>query len=81
MRRARRILPPAIGRGCVKTQNRSPEIVSRLRQFSVEISCLLAGRYRLINHSTASHAVFEGDSWGETVEEFLHSLGRKQSLT
>lgn len=30
-------------------------------------------------HSTASHGVFSGDSWGVTVEEFLHSLGRKQS--
>jgi len=24
--------------------------------------------------------VFEGDSWGETVVEFLHSLGRKPSV-
>jgi hypothetical protein len=44
------------------------------------ISCLLTGRYRLINHSTASRGVFEGDSWGETVEVFLHSLGQKRPL-
>ena len=66
----------ASGRGCVKTRNRPLEIVSRLREFSVEVSCLLTGRYRLVGQSIASHVVFEGDFWGETVPEFSHSLGR-----
>ena len=56
--------------GCVKTQNRPLEIVSRLGEFSVEVSCLLTGRYRLVSQSIASHVVFEGDFWGETVVEF-----------
>ena len=60
----------ANGRGCVKTQNRPLEIVSRLGEFSVEVSCLLTGRYRLVSQSIASHVVFEGDFWGETVVEF-----------
>ncbi len=58
------------GRGWVKTQNRPLEIVSRLGEFSVEVSCLLTGRYRLVSQSIASHVVFEGDLWGETVVEF-----------
>ena len=37
------------GRGCVKTQNRPLEIVSRLGELSVEVSCLLTGRYRLVS--------------------------------
>jgi hypothetical protein len=65
-----------IGRGCVKTQNRSLEIVSKLGEFSVEVSCLLTRRYRLVSQSIASHGVFEGDFWGDTVVEFSHSLGR-----
>jgi hypothetical protein len=71
------ILGAANGRGCVKTQNRPLEIVSRLGELSVEVSCLLTGRYRLVIQSTASNVVFEGDLWGETVAEFLHSLGQK----
>ncbi len=60
----------ASGRGCVKTHNRPLEIVSKLSQFSVEVSCLLTGRYRLVSQSMASHVMFEGDFWGETVVEF-----------
>jgi len=66
----------APGRGCVKTQNRPREIVSKLGEFSVEVSCLLTGRYRFVSQSITSHVVFEGDSWGETVAELSHSLGR-----
>ncbi len=65
----------AFGRGGVKTQDRPLEIVSRLGEFSVEVSCLLTGRYRLVSQSIASHVVFEGDFWGEAVPEFSHSLG------
>ena len=64
----------------MKTQHRPIEIDSRLCQFSVEVSCLLTGRYRLISQSTASHIVFEGDFWGETASEFSHSLGQNRSL-
>ncbi len=60
----------ASGRGWVKTQNRSLEIVSKLGEFSVEVSCLLTGRYRHVSQLIASHVVFEGDFWGETVAEF-----------
>ncbi len=70
----------ASGRGCVKTQNQPLEIVSRLGEFSVEVSCLLTGCYRLISQSIASHVVFEGDFWGETVPGFSHSLGRKRPI-
>ena len=70
----------APGRGCVKTQDRPLEIVSKLGEFSVELSCLLTGRYRLVSQSIASYAVFEGDFWGETDVEFSHSLGRKRTL-
>ena len=66
----------AIGRGCVKTENRPLEIVSRPGEFSVEVSCLLTGDYRLLSQSIASHDVFEGDFWCESVAEFSHSLGR-----
>ena len=38
---------------------------------------MLTERYRLVSQSIASHVVFEGDFWGETVVEFSHSLGRK----
>jgi len=69
-----------VGRGCVKTRNRPLEIVSRLGEFSVEVSCLLTGRYRLVSQSIASHVEFEGDFWGETGSEFSHSLGRKRPL-
>jgi len=65
----------------VKTQNRSLEIVSKLSEFSVEVSCLLTRRYRLVSQSIASHVVFEGDFWGDTVVEFSHSLGQKQSFS
>ena len=68
------------GRGCVKTRTRPLEIVSRLGEFSVEVSCLLTGRYRLVSQSIASHVVFEGDCWGETGPEFSHSLGQKRTL-
>ena len=61
----------------MKTQNRPLEIVSKLREFSVEVSCLLTGRYRFVNQSITSHVVFEGDSCGETVAEFSHSLGHE----
>ncbi len=54
----------------MKTQNRPIEIVSKLSEFSVEVSCLLTGRYRLVSQSIASHVVFEGDFWGETVVKF-----------
>ena len=60
----------AHGRGCVKTQNRSHEVVSKLGEFSVEVSCLLTGRYRLVSQSIASHVVFEGDFWAAAVVEF-----------
>ena len=70
----------ACGRGCVKTQNRPLEIVSKLGEFSVEVSCLLTGRYRLVSQSIASYAMFEGDFWGDTDAEFSHSLGRKLPL-
>ncbi len=50
-----------------------------LRQFSGGVSCLLTGRYRPLSQAKASHVVFEGDSWGETVVEFSHSLGHKQA--
>jgi len=55
----------ANGRGCVKTRNRPHEIVATLGEFSVEVSCSLTGRYRLVSKSIASHVVFEGDLWGE----------------
>ena len=61
----------------MKTQDRSLEIVSKLGEFSVEVSCLLTGRYRLVSQSVASHVVLEGGFWAETVVEFSHSLGRK----
>jgi len=64
----------------VKTQNRPLEIVSRLGELSVGVSCLLAGHYRLVSQSIASHVVFEGDFWGESVTEFSHSLGQKRSF-
>ena len=70
----------ACGRGCVKTQNRPLEIVSKLGEFSVAVSCLLTGRYRLVSQSIASHIVFESDFWGAYVSEFSHSLGRKRTL-
>ena len=70
----------AIGRGCVKTQKRPLEFVSRLREFSVGVSCLLAGRYRRLSRAIASRVVFEGNTWGETVVVFSHSLGQKQTL-
>jgi hypothetical protein len=37
--------------------------------------------HRLVRHSITSHVVFEGDSWGETVDEFSHSLGHKQTIS
>ena len=58
----------------MKTQNRPLEIVFRLGELSVEVSCILTGRYRFVSQSITSHVVFEGDSWGETVAEFSHSL-------
>ena len=64
----------------MKTRNRPLEIVSRLGEFSVEVSCLLTGRYRLVSQSIASHVVFEGDFSGETGSEFSHSLGQKQTI-
>ena len=60
----------AFGRGCVKTLNRPLEIVSKLGKFSVEASCLLTGRLRLVSQSIASHVVFEADFRGDTVVEF-----------
>ena len=69
----------ANGRGCVKTQSRPLEIDFRLGELSVDIICLLTGRYPLLSHSPASHVVFEGDFWGESVAEFSHSLGQNQS--
>ena len=61
----------------MKTLIRPLEIVSKLGEISVEVSCLLAGRYLLVSQSITSHVVFEGDFWGATDEEFSHSLGRK----
>ena len=69
----------AFGRGCVKTRNRPLEIVFELGIFWVEVNRLLTGRYRLVSQSIASHVVFEGDFWGETVVEFSHSLGQKRT--
>jgi len=63
-------LMTGFGRGCVKTQKRPPETDSKLGEFSVEVSCLLTARYRRVSQSVASHVVFEGDLWGETVVEF-----------
>jgi hypothetical protein len=60
----------------MKTRSRPREIDFRLSEFSVEVSYLLTGRYRLVGQSIASHDVFEGDFWGETGSEFSHSLGR-----
>ena len=65
----------------MKTQNRPLEIVSKLSEFSVEVSCLITGRYRLVSQSIASHVVFEGDLWGDPVAEFSHSLGQKQTFS
>ena len=62
----------------MKTLIRPLEIVSKLGEFSVEVSCLLAGRYLLVSQSITSHVVFEGDFWGATDEEFSHSLGQKR---
>jgi hypothetical protein len=62
--------PSASGRGCVKTQFRPLEIVSKLGEFSVEVVWLLTGRYRLACQSIASRHVFEDDFWGELVVEF-----------
>ena len=64
----------------MKTQIRPLEIVSKLGKFSVEVSCLLAGRYLLVSQSITSHVVFEGDFWSATDEEFSHSLGRKRTV-
>ena len=64
----------------MKTQNRPLEIVYTLGEFSVEVSCLLTGRYLLVSQSIASHVVFGGDFWGEIVAEFSHSLDPKQTL-
>jgi hypothetical protein len=58
------------GPGGVKTQERPPETDSKLGEFSVEVSCLITWRYRLVGKSIASHVVFEGDFWGEIVTEF-----------
>ncbi len=60
----------APGRGCVKTQNRPLEIVSRLGELSVGVSCLLTGRYLLVSKSFGSLVVFDGDLWGEFVADF-----------
>jgi hypothetical protein len=68
----------AFGRGCVKTQEQPLEVDFRLGDFSVEVSHLLAGRYRLLSQLVASNDVFEGDFWSEIVVTFSHSLGRKQ---
>ncbi len=64
----------------MKTQDRPLEIVSKLGEFSIEVSCLLTERYRLVSQSIASYVVFEGDFWGATDVEFSHSLGRKRTL-
>ena len=70
----------APGRAWVKTQERPLEIISRLGEFSVEVSCLITGRYRLVSQSIASHVVFEGNFWGETGLELSHNLGRWLSV-
>jgi hypothetical protein len=70
----------ASGRGCVKTQERPLEVNFRLGDFSVKVSRLLAGRYRLLSQLVASNDVFERDFWGEIVVTFSHSLGRKRSI-
>ena len=74
------LVTSALGRGCVKTRNRPLEIVSRPGEFSVKVSCLLEGSYRLLSQSIASRDVFEGDFWGESVAEFSHSLGHKRQF-
>ncbi len=63
----------------MNTQDRPLEIVSKLGEFSIEVSCLLEGPYRLLSQSIASRDVFEGDFWGESVAEFSHSLGQKRT--
>ena len=50
--------------------NQPREIVSKLGELSVEVSCSLIGRYRFVSQSITSHVVFEGDFWGQTVVEF-----------
>ncbi len=70
----------APGRGCVKTPKRPREIHFRLREYSVEVSCLLTGCYRFLCQSIAPYDVFEGDFWCGSVAEFSHSLGRKQTV-
>jgi len=69
----------AYGRGCVKTQQQPLEFDIRLREFSAEVSCLLTQRYRLVSQTIASHVVFEGGFWGESVAEFSHGLGHKRT--
>ena len=64
----------------MKTENRPLEIVSRPGEFSVEVSCLLTGCYRLLSLSVASQDMFEGDFWWESVAEFSHSLGHERPL-
>ncbi len=64
----------------MKTQERPLEVDFRLGDFSVEVSRLLAGRYRLLSQFVASNDVFERDFWGEIVVTFSHSLGRLQLL-
>ncbi len=64
----------------MKTQNRPLEIVSRPGELSVEVSCLLTGRYRRVSQSIASHVVFKGDFWGKSVAEFSHSLGQERTF-
>jgi len=64
----------------VKIQNRPLEIVSRPGEFSIEVSCLLTGRYPLLSQSIASHDVFEGNFWCEIVAEFSHSLDPKATF-
>jgi hypothetical protein len=61
----------------VKTQERPLEVDFRLGDFSVEVSRLLAGRYRLLSQLVASNDMFEGDFWGEIAVTFSHGLGRK----
>ena len=59
----------------MKTQEQPLEVDFRLGAFSVEVSHLLAGRYRLLSQLVASNDVFEGDFWSEIVVTFSHSLG------
>ena len=65
-----RLQRPLLAEAVSKRKIRPLETESKIGEFSVEVSCLLTARYRLVSQSIASHVVFEGDFCGETVVEF-----------